>query len=399
MQALSGTVGEGGRNARHDSALVQAILASTKRPANLDVRTPPYLTNIDGDCGDNTKKAIRQFQYDRVFLDSTGTTSQAVPGATPGLVTMGDVTWKAMLAAVPNDRADLRVLQTSKVVYVAAPQAQHTGNTGRVAQLTFAPTFRPLVIAVLDRIFQQYRISICVCPEGDRRDFQTQYDLLTAVDRNGRPRNVTRAGPGESNHNFGQAADFGFTGLRWLRKDGVIVEDETAWLHKLDPAQTALGEALIFWNMLRAEGRTVGMFRGPELDRPHLQAWSDVGIDMAERLAALLTQHGAMRWRGRGQRYQCDLGLRGDFYDVGSAAEIWTQQARLSLATLMQAKGAQAARAAPSRPALTPARGTTGQITAARPAVVTQADVRAMQAALRADFDAADTNWEDWSST
>jgi hypothetical protein len=30
--------------------------------------------------------------------------------------------------------------------------------------------------------------------------------------------------------------------------------------------------------------------------------------------------------------------------------------------------------------------------------VTTQADVRAMQAALRADFAAADTNWVDWRS-
>lgn len=399
MQRLTGPVGEAGKNARHDSALVQAILASIKRPANLDPKTPVYLTNIDGDFGDKSKKALRQFQYDRVFVNPAGTISQVVAGATAGLVADNDTTWKAMLAAIPPDRSDLRVLATSKTVYVAATQGQHTLNTARVAQLTFAPTFRRLVVTLLDQIFQKYKISVSVCNQGDRRDFQTQYDLLTSVDRQGRPRNVTRAGPGESNHNFGQGADIGFAGLRWLRRDGTIVDDEDSWMHRLDPAQTALDEALIFWKMMRSEGTALGMFRGPEVDRPHLQAWSDAGVDMAERLAAHVTRFGEMRWRGRNQRYQCDLGLGGEYFDVGSAAEIWRREARVTVAMLTQAQAAQAARTRPPTPArsnVAVPRGGTGQMVAPRPPAVTQADVRAMQAALREDFEAGDINWAEW---
>ena len=57
-----------------------------------------------------------------------------------------------------------------------------------------------------------------------------------------------------------------------------------------------MSEALIFWNLLRTTGIEIGLNRGPEGDRPHLQAWSDAGIDMADRLAAHMTRVGRMRW-------------------------------------------------------------------------------------------------------
>jgi peptidoglycan hydrolase-like protein with peptidoglycan-binding domain len=404
MQSLTGSVGENARNARHDAALVQAILTLVKRPATLDPKAGPYLSNIDGDCGNNTQRAIRQFQYDRVFVDAAATRSQPVPGATAGLIAPDDVTWKALVACVPPAFADLRVLQTSKTVYVGATPAQQAANTARVGQLTFAPTFRRPLVSLLEQIYRRYGISVGVCRQGDRRDFQTQYELLNSVDANGR--RVTRSGPGESNHNFGQGVDIGFGGLRWLRADGIVIENETSWLHRLDPGQAAAGEALIFWNMLRSEGVAMGLFRGPESDRPHLQAWSDAGIDMADRLADLLTRKGKMRWKGRAQRYRCDLGFRGDYFDVGTAAAIWNHDAPVTVAMLTLAQssrvpglGQTPAAAAISRGAtgqMPITRPVTGQIATVRTPVVTQADVRAMQTALRNDFEAADANWADW---
>jgi hypothetical protein len=407
LQSLIGSVGENARNARHDAALVQAILTLVKRPAALDPKAGPYLTNIDGDCGNHTKQAIRQFQYDRVFVSSTDSRSQAVPGATPGLIAPDDVTWKAVIACVPAAFADLRVLQTSKTVYVGATQAQQAANTARVGQLTFAPTFRRLVVSLLDQIYQRYRISVGVCVQGDRRDFQTQYDLLTGVDANGRSRNVTRSGPGESNHNFGQGVDIGFAGLRWRRADGVVIENEDSWLHRLDPTQAAADEALIFWNMLRSEGMALGMFRGPERDRPHLQAWNDAGIDMADRLADLLTRKGTMRWKGQAQRYRCDLGFRGDYFDVGTAAAIWNRESPVTVAMLTLAQASRITGLGSSPAAASISRGATGQMpmvrqpvtgqmATVRAPVVTQADVRAMLTTLRNDFEAADANWAEW---
>jgi hypothetical protein len=242
---------------------------------------------------------------------------------------------------------------------------------------------------LINRIADTHGIAIGVCRDGDRRSFQLQYELLTSG------RNVTRAGPGESNHNFGQGVDLGFENLRWIDPDGKVVENETSWLHRLDPAQQATGEALIFWNMLRDQGRQVGMHPGPPSDRPHLQAWNDAGIDMANRLADLLTRSGRMRWTGRHQRYQCDLGYGGQFFEVGSAAQIWNRQATVTVDMLTRA-----AAQSPTRPASgsspTPPRMPVPAGTRPSGGLATPQGVSAMQGALRADFEAADSTWQSW---
>jgi peptidoglycan hydrolase-like protein with peptidoglycan-binding domain len=388
MQNLSGTVGERGANTRHDSALVQAILVLTRRPANLDPQRSKYLAVIDGDCGDRTKGAIRQFQYDQVFVAPGGGRSKAVPGVTAGLISPDDVTWREMTAAMPNEFNDLRVLNGSKTVYVAGTQAQRNARVDGVGRLTFQATFRGNVIALINRIYDRHGIAIGVCRTGDRRTFQTQYELLTSG------RRVTNAGPGESNHNFGQAVDLGFEGLRWLERNGTIVEDETSWLHRLDPQQRATGEALMFWNMLRNEGAQICLHRGPVDDRPHLQAWRDAEIDMATRLADLLTRAGRMRWTGRRQRYQCDLGFGGLLFDVGTAAQIWNRQATITAATLTQARAQVGAQPLVGAGAARQQRAPQGA-QAGAPAVTPQ-DIAAMRESLRGDFDAADGNWQTW---
>ena len=148
----------------------------------------------------------------------------------------------------------------------------------------------------------------------------------------------------------------------------------------------------MFWDALRAAGIQCGLFRGPLTDRPHLQAWNDNVIDMATRLADLLTRAGKMKWTGKDQRYQCDLGFGKDFYPVGTAAQIWSSQATVDAATLTKARAAGAA--APRTPV---AAGTPQARTATPPApAVTADDIRALKTALRDDFVAADGRWTDW---
>ena len=72
MQLISGSVGDGGANAKSDVALVQAILVKTQRPATPKTPAGSYLGNYDGDCGKNTKAAIRFFQDDNVFVSADG---------------------------------------------------------------------------------------------------------------------------------------------------------------------------------------------------------------------------------------------------------------------------------------------------------------------------------------
>jgi len=402
MQDLSNSVGDGCKNEKQDVALVQAILLLSKRPAALDTKTPKYLESYDGNWGQTSLGALRQFQYDQVFVTPDGTACQQVAGATEGRVDPGDSTWKKLAVAPPQGTRDLRVRTGGKTVYLAASGDQLAATIAHVNSATFQPAFRARIIALINQIFARYGMAINVCRYGDRRTFQRQYELLTQP---GTP--VTHAGPGESNHNFGQGADLGFTELHWLKGDGTVVNDETCWLHKLDPRQVITPEAKLFWDLLRREGTAAGLFRGPVDDHPHLQAWSDSAIDMADRLADLLTRSGHMRWTGRHGRYSCDLGFNGQFFPVGSAAQIWNNAAPITVDILTRARQQAAAGQRPApNPGGRPAGANPGGPPAApgpnpgRPPAgqtpVTQADVAEMQRRLRADFDAADGNWQAW---
>lgn len=386
MQAIRSSVGDGGVNERSDSALVQAILAKITRAAAPGRQAGPYLTGIDGAVGNGTKNAIRSFQNEHVFINEA--TGQAVPNplATAGLVNPGDPTWTKMLEKVDPAFRDMRVLIGGKTVYVAATENQRQEKIAAVNGLTFTGVFRSRVINCILQMHALHGIAIGVCPQGDRRTFQTQYDLLTSG------RGVTNAGPGESNHNFGMAADLGFAGLRWLRENGTVVENEDPWLHRLDPGQTLVPEALRFWETLRTVGTSpaVGAFRGPAADRPHLQNWNDANVSMRARLAVHLTNSGTMQWeRAGGSRYSCDLGFGGPQFVVGTAAQIWNRQATVTADMIRQGRAAQAG-ARPQQQG--------GAQPRTAPAVVTEQDVREMRAELRRQFELADANWQNWTA-
>ena len=399
MQTLTGSVGEKGANNISDIALVQAILVKTQQAATRTTPPASYLASYDGICGGNTKAAIRAFQTDHVFVSSDGTQSVANPRATAGLVAPNDATWTKLVEKVATGFSDMRVLAGGKTVYVAATAAQLQAKITAAHALTFTPAFRTKVIACINRMHALYGIAIGVCSQGDRRSFQTQYDLLTSG------RGVTNAGPGESNHNFGMAVDLGFEGLRWLQSNGTVTENETSWLHRLDPNQVLVPEALKFWDALRTVGTSaeVGAFRGPVGDRPHLQNWNDAGVSMAARLADLLTRSGTMRWSATRGAYSSDLGMGGDLYALGTAAQIWNRQATVTVDMLTRARAAQAARAGQQRPGMPlgapnrPMQPSNPPQGAPRLPPVTQADVVAMQRELRRQFELADANWQNWT--
>ncbi len=379
MQSIIGSVGENGANSLSDSALVQAILLKTQRAAAPNRPAAPYLSSYDGAVGDGTKTAIRNFQTDHVFIAANGTPLASVPNATAGLVNPGDATWAKLLEKVDPLFADMRVLVGGKTVYVAATNAQLQAKLTLANALTFTPAFRVKVLNCINRMYALYGTAVSVSAQGDRRNFQQQYDLLNSG------RGVTNAGPGESNHNFGMAVDLGFKDLRWLRRNGTVVENETSWFHIMDAATDFRGESTKFWDVLRAVGTSqqVGAFRGPVGDRPHLQNWNDAGVSMTSRLPFLLTSAGQMRWSRASGVYTCDLGYGGAYFPVGTASQIWNREATVTAAQIEQ--GRTAARTArPPRPV--------------PDGPVTQADVTAMRNALRADFEAADAAWQTWTA-
>lgn len=386
MQDIQNSVGENGTNDRSDGALVQAILAKITRAGDATRPAGPYLTGIDGAVGNGTKSAIRNFQTEHVFVNPATGQSMQNPGATAGLVRPGDATWQKMLEKVDPAFSDMRVLVGGKTVYVAATEDQKQAKITAANALTFTAAFRVRVISCINQMHALHGIAVGVCPQGDRRTFQAQYDLYQQG-RTTTGARVTGAGPGESNHNFGMAVDMGFQGLRWLRPDGSVVENETPWFHRMDPQQRGTPETTRFWDTLRAVGTSpaVGAFRGPLADRPHLQNWNDANVSMTSRLAAHLTNSGTMQWQRTGGQYSCDLGFGGGMFAVGSSAAIWGGNATVTADMIRQGRAAQAAAAAQ--------RG--GQAT--RPAPVTEADVAAMRAELRRQFELADANWQNWT--
>lgn len=240
--------------------------------------------------------------------------------------------------------------------------------------MTFTQAFQFKVRACISQMHALYGIAVGVCPKGDRRNFQTQYDLWLQGP------GITGAGPGESNHNYGMAADMGFKGLAWLHPDGKPDPNETPWIHHLTAQSNA--QATLFWDALRTVGTSsvVGAFRGPVADRPHLQNWNDANVSMVVRLAAHLQASGTMRWSHAPGGYRSDLGLGGAQYALGTSAAIWNNNAALTPAHLDAARAASAA--AKKQPA---------------PPPVTQADLAAMRTALRHEFELADANWPNWT--
>jgi hypothetical protein len=394
MQTLTDSVGQGGANKGHDAALVQCLLMRVQKPAVSIPMSAAYLTSYDGNAGPKTIAAIKEFQKDYVSAQGAATTmlAKSVPmfgsllaAITPadmkdGLVVPGDATWNKLVALVPSAFQDMRVLVGGKTVYLGATQQQCDSSVADATSRTFNDVFRAKVILCIQKIFNTHGIVVRVNPnDGARRTFGEQDALLNSG------RGVTNAGPGESNHNFGQAADLGFKGLRWIKSNGTVEENENPWLAKLSPGKGINAEAMLFWNVLRSSGIAVGLHRGPEADRPHLQSWSDAGVSMGRRLADLLTKSGSMQWSStyssaeKHFHYKTDMGLGGDQVDAGTASEIWNENASITLAQLQSAWNSQAGRTK-----------TTAKTAKAD-------DLTAMKKELRRQFELADANWQSWT--
>lgn len=399
MQTIGKAVGEGQANAAADVTLIQAALVKIARPAAPGKPASAYLSSYDGAFGKSTAEAITAFQTDRKLAGAN---------IAPGRVAPGDGTFQALASALPQEVSDLHVLPGAKTAYLGATQADLANGLTQAAGKTFTADFGPKVSATIRKMFADYAVALVIDPDGDHRSFQKQYDLRTSG------RNVTHAGPGESNHNFGGAVDLGFKGLRWLKPDGTVVQEASWWLDDMP-----LANQQAFWNTLRSTGIACSAFRGPVGDSPHLQNWDDSGVSMVSRLAELLTRVGTMKWAVSHSVYSCDLGLGGALVPVGTSVQIWSLQATVDAATIRRLRAAQqvhgagqAGAAAPPQPpgARPPAATSTAaphgpQTTGApaRPGVSppppSDADeVKAMRQALRQEFEKAETHWQDWTA-
>jgi hypothetical protein len=402
MADIVAKVGEKSPNNFYDVALIQAMLQVIRNPKN-----QPYLSaHYDGVCGSGTINAIKAFQTDN------GTATMPVsapprsagfglpplkpslpgvmtpnPGMTPapsgqrfgfglptlsllddlGVIKPGGPTLDKLNELLPPQFKQIRSAPGLHFVYWSGSAGDASDSAATISSNTeLHEVFRKNVADLVKQMFDKYEIVLTLTPSGGRRTFQKQYELKTG------PGDVTNAGPGESNHNFGQAVDIGFNGFKWMTPIGMIVTDDW-WLNKM--VKTHSHWVPEMWRLRDAIGfDQLGMFKSnKDGDDIHIQRYSDDNVSVRKSLAKLLDTAGTMNWRLQ-HDYECNLGFTGGaFHPVGKATQIWDKSGPMQKAWIAAGKHIA--------------------VTA-----VTDADVTAMRNALRADFEAAEAARDRWTA-
>jgi hypothetical protein len=263
---------------------------------------------------------------------------------------------------LPATHQSLRIIENMKTVYLESPAKDAaTSKNAIVTDQEFEKTFRAKVADLVQQMYDTHKIVIWLTPTGRRRTFAQQAAEVK-----------TKAGPGESNHNFGRAVDIGFKGFQWLQGDGSIKKDAD-WLNSLEAAKAA--EANAFWDARdRIAIKKLGLFR-LQFERVHLQAFDDATVSSQRSLATLLALVGKMGWK---PAYVCDLGTGGKmWFPVGTAKQIWALNSPVTADNLAKAKSLL-----------------TGKVIKA--AAITAQELADARKALKADFASADTHWLKW---
>jgi hypothetical protein len=257
-------------------------------------------------------------------------------------------------------------------IYQPGTQADaNQSKTAIVNDPELDPAFRTRVGQLVEQMYSKHRIVLWLTPTGSRRTFAEQ-----AAEVN------TKAGPGESNHNFGRAVDIGLKGLTWIKGDGSKKSD-TAWLNSLESLFPAKAGA--FWDVRDAIAAGLSLFR-LQFERVHLQAFDQNNVSSGRSLVALLNVAtvGKMVWSATyvkpSWQYKSDLGATGGpLQPVGTSKQIWASQGLVTKVMIADVWTKQAKD-----------KKVWKEIDVKSP------DVTDYQARLKADFQSADTNWIKW---
>ena len=206
------------------------------------------------------------------------------------------------------------------------------------------------------------------------------------------------AGNGESVHHYGYAVDLTVKGLAWIAPNLEIHQASIGFGPLHGKLEGGFYEAR---NVVAAAVKLYSTTLSGDL--AHLQNYDDDSLDSVGSLIALLESVGPrkMKWTSQYRKptnYLCDLGLGGERRYVGTAHDIWNKDAnwRISprdLAALLHAKVKADPKFSPDK--------FLGRSGTPLPADFTEADVKdtdikAVQAMLRAEFEAAEANWKSW---
>jgi len=389
-------------NKFHDVALIQAMLHVIRNP-----KGHPYLpAHYDGVCSRGTVAAIKAFQADKgtapvptPIMAPTGRPSFGLPPLKPpgagmpasapaqktsvfgipvltlqdeyGVIKPGGPTIDKLNDLLPAAFKQIRTAPGVHTVYWSMLAKEAADSAAAISSNTeLHEQFRKNVADLVKKMFDQYDIVLTLTPSGGRRTFQKQYELKMG------PGDVTNAGPGESNHNFGQAVDIGFNKLTWMTPTGGQVTDDW-WFNKMTKSHPHWVSE--FWALRNAIAfDQLGMFKSnKEGDDIHIQRYSDDNVGMGKSLAKLLNTAGTMSWRyspvHHHNEYDCDLGFTGGaWHHVGKSTQVWDKSGPMEKAWLATGKGIHVS-------------------------AVKDADVRAMRDALRAEFEAAEVARDQWT--
>lgn len=162
-------------------------------------------------------------------------------------------------------------------------------------------------------------------PKGGFRTFKVQHDL---------PSKSTKAGPGESFHNYAIAVDLGC--WQWIDKDGVKHNNDW-WLAMKGTAYAGCDTKI--WNKRDKFAKANGLVP-LSWERIHLQ-----GVPANKSspivLCALLNKVAKNKTGGSKYKYQtkykCDFGKGGGYYNIGTAKQMWAGSAAVSDTDLKKA--------------------------------------------------------------
>jgi hypothetical protein len=367
---LEKIVGVKATNASHDVALVQAMLRVVK-----NAKAQPYLNaQYSGLYDGPTGNAITKFQTDQGLAKPPPAPGVKVPPAkiavkldTYGQVAPGSATFKKLVAMLPAAYAGMTIIRATKTVYLAGTAADRDASRKAIAKdPELEQVFRDSVASLVDTVFERHQIVLWLTPTGSRRTFAAQ-----AAEVN------TKAGPGESNHNFGRAVDIGFRGLTWLRGDTSLKKD-IDWLNALE--KTAPAKANAFWDARDAIALKEINLHRLGFERVHLQAFDNDKVSSGRSLVSLLNAVGAMKWSAvyvkPAWQYKSDLALGGALYNVGTSKQIWAGNAQVTKALIVNARNAKGAKVSE--------------------ADIKEQEIVALKRALKKDFETADQKWITW---
>lgn len=398
MPDITDSVGDGGTNNVHDVALVQAMLTVVK-----NARGVPYLTGYDGKSGHHTTHAITSFQTDQGLLPRHGAAHAAAGGAAAapavaersGQVAKGSATLAKMVAALPAAFATMMIIENTRTVYFPGTDADAKASSKAISMTAdLEHGFRTKVAQLVDLMFAAHQIVLSVTPSGGHRSFEEQFKIWK------RGGGVTKAGPGESNHNFGRAVDIGFQGLQWLKGDGAKATDDF-WLNVLTKNETdrdGKARAAELWKARDA----IGVKGAPGLfnsilpgDDDHLQSFDD-HLPNDKALADLLSRVGKFNWEAEHRsprRYLSDLGFGGTMFNVGTSIEIWDRRATVTKVMIAHARTEKLIKDATPKGA-----AAVKAVVPVKVSDIKDDDVRDLRKALKDEFVAAEANWDKWKT-